>query len=32
MSLSYEYIKHDRRDILRHAKVLEDDYKFYDEA
>ena len=23
MSLSYEYDKHDRRDILRHAKALE---------
>ncbi len=24
MPLSYDYIKHDRRDVLRHAKVLED--------
>ena len=26
MTLSYDYIKHDRRDILRHAKVLENNY------
>ena len=24
MPLSYEYNKHDRRDILRHAKALEE--------